>query len=50
MQALLGIFQWDVHALEHIQREAARFTKGIYHQGQEVSVTDLIDKLGWKSL
>ena len=44
------ILQKDIDAIERIQREAARFTKGIYHRGPDVSVTRLIEELGWESL
>ena len=42
--------QKDVDSLERVQRRAARFVKGEYRRGPEVSVSQIIAKLGWESL
>ena len=44
------ILQKDIDAIDQIQRDAAHFTKGIYHRGLDVSVTKLMEELGWESL
>ena len=42
--------QKDVDSLERVQRRAARFVKGEYRRGPEVSVNQIIQDLGWDSL
>ena len=42
--------QKDVDSLERVQRRAARFVKGEYRRGPEVSVNQIIQDLGWDLL
>ncbi len=44
------ILQKDIMEVEKIQRSAARVVKNEYRRGPEISITALIEELGWDSL
>ena len=40
----------DINSVEKVQRNGARFVKGEYRRGPEISVSDMVLLLKWESL